>query len=314
MRLRTLSIIFMALACINSSYAGIAQLSSSTAKSSYIYNTDQVLWTKQSQNINVANGWGKILLEDYDAVLKEIGSAKGNFSSSIEYSSSNSVYGHTDIPVYPDTDLITLTSTLAKGEVKHNNAGGTYWHYSVTNATINNAYQLAVQDSYHQNTNAWSPVNKLQCLFPERVMSNHSDVTVTYKIIQKFVETYSNFEIKLIGECTATYSGVATTLELSFPQSVINLQTTTNNAEVETFLNTKIVDGIQNQAPTFNLKVESLPDNVRVFVKKGEEYIELPTNITDPSQMERTDTIKIQFEDLKSGMHTYPLRFTAVIN
>lgn len=33
MRLRTLSIIFMALACINSSYAGIAQLSSSTAKS-----------------------------------------------------------------------------------------------------------------------------------------------------------------------------------------------------------------------------------------------------------------------------------------
>lgn len=50
-------------------------------------------------------------------------------------------------------------------------------------------------------------MNKLQCLFPERVMSNHSDVTVTYKIIQKFVETYSNFEIKLIGECTATYSG-----------------------------------------------------------------------------------------------------------
>lgn len=66
---------------------------------------------------------------------------------------------------------------------------------------------------------------------------------------------------------------VATTLELSFPQSVINLQTTTNNAEVETFLNTKIVDGIQNQAPTFNLKVESLPDNVRVFVKKEKSIL-----------------------------------------
>ncbi|EIJ2768655.1 hypothetical protein LIR94_002294 [Escherichia coli] len=314
MRLRTLNIIFMAFGCINSSYAGIAQLSSSNAKISYIYNTDQVLWTKQSQDISIANGWGKISLEDYGTEVKAIGTAKGSFSSSIESSSTHPVYGYSDIPENPGSDLITLTSTLAKGEEKHANAGGTYWHYGITNATISNAYLLGIQNYYHQNSNVWSPQNKLQCLFPERVYSDHSDVTVTYRIVQKFVETHSLFEIKVIGECTATYSGVATTLELSFPESVLNLETSKNNAEIETVLNTKIVNGVQNRAPTFNLNVESLPDNISVFVKKGDDYIELPTDISDPSLMERSDTIKIKFVELNPGTQTYPLRFTAVIN
>ncbi|EIV0763243.1 hypothetical protein L6N65_004356 [Escherichia coli] len=312
MRLRILVIILTAFACINTSYAGIAQLSSSSAKISYIYNTE-LLWTNQSQNINIQNGWGKISL-DIGTEVKEIGSALPNFSSSIESSSTYPVYGHPDISVNPGTDLISLNSTLAKGAVYSDSAGGTYWHYGVTNATINNAYSLGIQDSYHQNTNMGSsPTNRLQCLFPQRVLSDHSDVKVTYKIIQKFVETWPSFEIKVIGECSATYSGVATTLELTFPEPVLDIETTTNFAEVETVLNTKIVNGIQNRAPKFNLTVDSPPENVSVFIKKDGDYIKLPTEISDPSQMERSDTIKIKLVDLKTGKHTYPLRFIATI-
>ncbi|EEV0101558.1 hypothetical protein VRU32_004888 [Escherichia coli] len=313
MRLRTLGIIFTAFACINSSYAGIARLKSSNAKISYIYNLDQVLWTEESNNSTINNGWVETVVDVANEV-RSIGSVNGSFKSEVELNSTYPIYGHPDISEYPSANFITLNSTIGKGVEYSPSAGGTYWHYGVTNATINNSYLLGIQDSYHQNTNVWAgPKNTLKCLFPQQVQSDHSDVTVTYKIKQKFVETSSWFEINVIGECTAIYSGVATTLELSFPKPILEVETTTNSAEIETVLNTRIIDGIQGQAPKFSLTVDSPPSNVSVFIKKGEDYIILPTEISDPAQMERSDTIKIRLEDLATGKSVYSLRFVATI-
>ncbi|HAW0071482.1 TPA: hypothetical protein JLI26_003004 [Escherichia coli] len=313
MRLRTLGVFFATFACINSSYAGIAQLKSSNAKISYIYNLDLLTWTAESNQSISNKGWVTNVL-DVGNEVREIGSYKGTFSSEIESYSSYPIYGHPEISEYPGADVIKLNSTFAKGPVYSSNAGGTYWHYGVTDATINNEYRIFKGNSYHQNTNVGAgQKNSLQCLFPEKVLTDHSDVTVTYKIKQKFVETSSLFEINIVGECTAIYTGIPTTLELSFPEPVLNLRTTTNAAEIETVLKTKIVNGIEGRAPAFNLTLESPPSNINVFIKNGGDYIKLPTVISDPSQMERSDTIKIKLEELVTGETSYSLNFTATI-
>ncbi|ELK1320449.1 hypothetical protein RUS33_000283 [Escherichia coli] len=313
MRLRILGISLAAFACINSSYAGIAQLKSSNAKISYIYNLDLLSWTAESNQSTSNNGWVTNVL-DVGNKVREIGSYNGTFNSEIETYSSYPVYGHPEISEYPGSDVIKLNSTLAKGMVYPSSGGGTYWHYGVTDATINNEYRIVKGNSYHQNTNIGEgQKNSLQCLFPDKVLSDHSDVTVTYKIKQKFVETTSLFEINIVGECTAIYTGIPTTLELSFPEPVLNLRTTTNAAEIETVLKTKIVNGIEGRAPAFNLTLVSPPSNINVFIKNGTDYIKLPADISDPSQMERSDTIKIKLEELATGETTYSLNFTATI-